>query len=294
MLENHPILTALITPFNEHDEIDYPALDKLIERLLAEHTTGLVVGATTGESPTLSHVEKVSLFEHVGQVLKGRAALVANIGTNSTRESVAFAKEVSSISAITAVLAVVPYYNKPGQAGMIAHFTAIADASAKPVIIYNIPGRSVVQLSNVSLAQLAKHPNIQGVKQCTTVEDLAWLVQHLPKDFAVYTGDDDQFEDALKVGARGVISVASHLYGNQMQQVIDELAAGAITAADQQMAWLTPRMHALFAYPSPAPVKMALGRRGEIQNRLRLPMVPLNETETQVVLDSLGELEVAQ
>lgn len=291
MLENHPILTALITPFNAHDEIDYPALDRLIERLLVEHTTGLVVGATTGESPTLSHAEKLDLFDHVGAVLAGRAALIANVGTNSTRESVAFAKEASAIAAVTAVLAVVPYYSKPGQAGMIAHFRAIADASSKPVIIYNIPGRSVVQLSNVSLLTLAQHPNIKGVKQCTTVEDLAWLVQHLPQDFAVYTGDDDQFEAALKVGARGVISVASHLYGDQMQQVIDDLHAGATAAADAQMARLVPRMNALFAYPSPAPVKMALSRRGEIRNRLRLPMVPLNDTETQVVLAALGETE---
>lgn len=283
MFENDAIITAIITPFTDDDQIDYPALDALIERLLNEGSTGFVVGATTGESPNLSHEEKIALFTHFSAQLRGRGRLIANVGSNSTRQSVALAQEVSRLAGVDAVLAVVPYYNKPSQAGMVAHFTAIAEASAKPVMIYNIPGRSVVQLSNVTLAELAQHPNIQAVKQCTTIEDLAWLVQHTPKDFAVYTGDDDQFLDALRVGANGVISVASHLYGPQMAAVAAQ-QRGQHAEAEAQMAWLVPRMHALFAFPSPAPVKMMLARRGEIKNNLRLPLLKLNDSETAQVL----------
>ncbi|WP_338215728.1 4-hydroxy-tetrahydrodipicolinate synthase [Lacticaseibacillus salsurivasis] len=289
MFENDAIITAIITPFTDDDQIDYAALDALIERLLSEGSTGFVVGATTGESPNLSHEEKIALFTHFSAQLRGRGRLIANVGTNSTRQSVALAQAVSRLAGVDAVLAVVPYYNKPSQAGMAAHFTAIAEASAKPVMIYNIPGRSVVQLSNVTLAELAQQPNIQAVKQCTTIEDLAWLVQHTPADFAVYTGDDDQFLDALRVGANGVISVASHLYGPQMAAVLAAQQRGEEAEADAQMAWLVPRMHALFAFPSPAPVKMMLARRGGIKNNLRLPLLKLNDSETAQVLAVLEE-----
>ncbi|WP_056969777.1 4-hydroxy-tetrahydrodipicolinate synthase [Lacticaseibacillus thailandensis] len=287
MFENEPIMTAIITPFTDDDQIDFDALDKLADRLIHEHTNGFVVGATTGEAPTLTHDEKIALFQHFTKHVAGRASVVANVGTNSTAASVAFAKEVSAISGVDAVLAVNPFYNKPSQAGMVAHFEAIADASAVPVIIYNIPGRTVVKLDNDTLVQLAKYPNIGGVKQCTTVDDLAYLVQHTPDDFAVYTGEDGQTLGAIKSGARGVISVASHLYGERMYQMITDYQAGKTDVAQETMDWLLPRMDALFAYPSPEPVKMALAKRGEIKNNLRLPMIPLNDAETQHVLSVL-------
>lgn len=287
MFENEPIMTAIITPFTDDDHIDFDALDKLVDRLISEHTNGFVVGATTGEAPTLTHDEKIALFEHFTQYVAGRASIIANVGTNNTAASADFAREVSAIKGVDAVLAVNPFYNKPSQAGMVAHFQAIADASAVPVIIYNIPGRTVVKLDNDTLVQLAQYPNIGGVKQCTTIEDLEYLVEHTPADFAVYTGEDGQTLGAIQSGARGVISVASHLYGERMHQMITDYQSGKTDVAQETMSWLAPRMDALFAYPSPEPVKMMLARRGDIKNNLRLPMIPLNEAETQHVLSVL-------
>ncbi|WP_179394280.1 4-hydroxy-tetrahydrodipicolinate synthase [Lacticaseibacillus absianus] len=289
MIEHATILTALVTPFTATDEIDWPALDALVDRLIAAHTDGFVVGATTGESPTLTHDEKHALVTHVIAQVAGRASIVANVGTNNTRESAATAREFSALPGVDAVLAVTPYYNKPSQAGIIAHFEAIADASSKPVIIYNIPGRVVVTVTNETLATLAQYPNIGGVKQCTTAEDLAWLVAHTPSDFAVYTGEDDQTLAAIQAGARGVISVASHLYGPEMHAMIEAERAGDHAAAAQAMAWLTPRMNALFAFPSPEPVKAVLAARGELANYLRLPLVPLTAAEQAQVMTSLED-----
>lgn len=283
MLENQRILTALITPFTDKNEIDYLALDALTDRLIQEHSDGFVIGATTGESPTLTHDEKIELFNHFTTYVGNRAVVVANVGNNNTAESVNLAREVSAIAGITAVLAVNPYYSKPSQAGMKAHFIAIAEASAVPVMLYNIPGRTVVRLDNETLIELAKHPNIQGVKQCTTVSDLQYLVEHTDPDFAVYTGEDTQTLAALRVGARGVISVASHVYGNEMHDMITAAEHGEDQLADEKMAWLAPRMDAFFAFPSPAPVKMVLAARGEIRNNLRLPMIPLTKNEAAEV-----------
>ncbi|MFD1464919.1 4-hydroxy-tetrahydrodipicolinate synthase [Lapidilactobacillus mulanensis] len=283
MLENKKILTALITPFNDDDQIDYPALDALADRLIHEHSDGFVIGATTGESPTLTHDEKIELFNHFTQHVQDKAVVVANVGNNSTAASVALAKEASAIHGITAVLAVNPYYNKPSQAGMVAHFKAIADASAVPVILYNIPGRTVVKLDNETVVELSKYPNIGGVKQCTSVSDLKYLVENTSPDFAVYTGEDTQTLGAIGAGARGVISVTSHLYGNEMHDMITAFETGKLQAAQEKMRWLAPRMDALFAYPSPEPVKMVLAARGEIANNLRLPMIPLTTEEAQAV-----------
>ena len=278
----------LITPFTAEDTIDYPALDSLTERLLAEGTQGFVIGGTTGESPTLTREEKLALYAYFAAKVGNRGPVIANVGDNNTAQSVALATEVSAIPGIDAILAVTPYYNKPSQKGMLAHFTAIADASAVPVMLYNIPGRSAVGLTNDSVVTLAQHPNINAVKQVTSIDDLAYLVEHTPADFAVYTGEDAQTLAAKAIGATGTISVAAHLYSPEMRDLFLAFHDGDLGKAGQLQRWLTPRMNTLFSYPSPAPVKAVLAEKGEVQNLTRLPILPLDENETADVITHLA------
>lgn len=289
MYENIELITAIITPFTANDQIDYVALDRLADRLLHEGTQGFVIGGTTGESPTLKHDEKIALYTHFATHIGDRGVVVANVGDNNTAHSVALAKEVSAIPGVDGLLAVTPYYNKPSQAGMIAHFTAIADASSVPVMLYNIPGRSAVGLTNDSVVTLAQHPMINAVKQVTTIDDLAFLVGHTPADFAVYTGEDAQTLAAKVVGATGTISVAAHVYSREMVDLFAAVAAGNIETAGRLQRWLTPRMNAFFRYPSPAPVKAVLAQRGEIENTTRLPILPLTDAELADVQATLNE-----
>lgn len=289
MYENIELITAIITPFTANDQIDYVALDRLADRLLHEGTQGFVIGGTTGESPTLTHDEKIALYTHFAAHIGNRGVVVANVGDNNTAHSVALAKEVSAIPGVDGLLAVTPYYNKPSQAGMIAHFTAIADASSVPVMLYNIPGRSAVGLTNESVVTLAQHPMINAVKQVTTIDDLAFLVGHTPTDFAVYTGEDAQTLAAKVVGATGTISVAAHVYSREMADLFAAVADGNIETAGRLQRWLTPRMNAFFRYPSPAPVKAILAQRGEIENTTRLPILPLTDVELADVQATLNE-----
>lgn len=289
MYENIELITAIITPFTANDQIDYVALDRLADRLLHEGTQGFVIGGTTGESPTLTHDEKIALYTHFAAHIGNRGVVVANVGDNNTAHSVALAKEVSAIPGVDGLLAVTPYYNKPSQAGMIAHFTAIADASSVPVMLYNIPGRSAVGLTNESVVTLAQHPMINAVKQVTTIDDLAFLVGHTPADFAVYTGEDAQTLAAKVVGATGTISVAAHVYSREMADLFAAVADGTIETAGRLQRWLTPRMNAFFRYPSPAPVKAILAQRGEIENTTRLPILPLTDVELADVQATLNE-----
>ncbi len=289
MYENIELITAIITPFTANDQIDYVDLDRLADRLLHEGTQGFVIGGTTGESPTLTHDEKIALYTHFAAHIGNRGVVVANVGDNNTAHSVALAKEVSAIPGVDGLLAVTPYYNKPSQAGMIAHFTAIADASSVPVMLYNIPGRSAVGLTNESVVTLAQHPMINAVKQVTTIDDLAFLVGHTPADFAVYTGEDAQTLAAKVVGATGTISVAAHVYSRKMADLFAAVADGTIETAGRLQRWLTPRMNAFFRYPSPAPVKAILAQRGEIENTTRLPILPLTDVELADVQATLNE-----
>lgn len=289
MYENIELITAIITPFTANDQIDYVALDRLADRLLHDGTQGFVIGGTTGESPTLTHDEKIALYTHFAAHIGNRGVVVANVGDNNTAHSVALAKEVSAIPGVDGLLAVTPYYNKPSQAGMIAHFTAIADASSVPVMLYNLPGRSAVGLTNESVVTLAQHPMINAVKQVTTIDDLAFLVGHTPADFAVYTGEDAQTLAAKVVGATGTISVAAHVYSREMADLFAAVADGNIETAGRLQRWLTPRMNAFFRYPSPAPVKAVLAQRGEIENATRLPILPLTDVELADVQATVNE-----
>ncbi|WP_194283360.1 4-hydroxy-tetrahydrodipicolinate synthase family protein, partial [Streptococcus pneumoniae] len=172
-LKECKIITAFITPFHEDGSINFDAIPALIEHLLAHHTDGILLAGTTAESPTLTHDEELELFAAVQKVVNGRVPLIAGVGTNDTRDSIEFVKEVAEFGGFAAGLAIVPYYNKPSQEGMYQHFKAIADASDLPIIIYNIPGRVVVELTPETMLRLADHPNIIGVKECTSLANMA-------------------------------------------------------------------------------------------------------------------------
>lgn len=287
MYENINLITAIITPFNEVNEIDYPALTRVIDHLLAHGTQGLVIAGTTGESPTLSHKEKIALTRYIADYVGDKALLIANAGTNNTAESIINARELSAIKHIDGILAVTPYYNKPSQSGMIAHFTAIAEAATKPVMIYNIPGRSAVGLTVASVVALAQHPNINAVKETTSAEFIGAEVEQTQNvNFHVYTGEDAQTLAAYAQGGAGTISVAAHLFGDEMTALFAAMNADNWREAGRLQRFLTPRMNALFAFPSPAPVKAKLSQINMVENIARLPILPLTASE-QKELDIL-------
>lgn len=281
------LMVAIVTPFTEANEINYPALDQLTEHLLANGANGFVIGGTTGETPTLSHDEKLALYRHFGALVAGRVPVVAGTGSNNTAETIAFTNEVATIDGIDAALVVVPPYNKPNQRGMLAHFTAVADAVDLPIMIYNIPGRTGVKMEVATLLQLAQHPQIVGVKQCASLPEMQALIEQAPADFAIFSGEDEQALVTKVLGGAGVISVAGHVYITQLRAMYDALAQGDVAKAGQLQRWLTPRMAALFMYPSPSPVKAVLNAQGFAVGGCRLPIVTLNDAEKQELATAL-------
>ena len=257
-LKECKIITAFITPFHEDGSINFDAIPALIEHLLAHHTDGILLAGTTAESPTLTHDEELELFAAVQKIVNGRVPLIAGVGTNDTRDSIEFVKEVAEFGGFAAGLAIVPYYNKPSQEGMYQHFKAIADASDLPIIIYNIPGRVVVELTPETMLRLADHPNIIGVKECTSLANMAYLIEHKPEEFLIYTGEDGDAFHAMNLGADGVISVASHTNGDEMHEMFTAISESDMKKAAAIQRKFIPKVNALFSYPSPAPVKAVL------------------------------------
>lgn len=288
MFNDVDIMTAIITPFNDNNEINYDALSELIEHCLATGSRGFVIGGTTGETPTLTTTEKLTLYRQFASMVDGRATVIAGTGSNNTAETVSFTKQVGLIPGIDAALVVVPYYNKPNQRAMISHFTTVADASSVPIMIYNIPGRTGVTMANETVVTLSQHQNIVGVKQCTTMEDLEFLVHHTAENFVVYSGEDAQSLFVKVIGGNGIISVASHIYGSTMRTMYDALYQGNYQKAGRLQCWLTPRMNALFMYPSPSPVKAVLNAQGFQVGGCRLPILNLNNEEKTSLAQHLG------
>jgi len=285
--EQAHLITAMVTPFDDDQQLDLTRLAGLIEHLLAHQTQGILVGGTTGEGPTLSTNEKLTLFQATAKIVAGRVPIIANTGSNNTAATIAFTRQVSQIVGIDAALVVVPPYNKPDQAGMLAHFTAIADQGGLPVMIYNIPGRVVVKMAVETVVKLAQHPNIIGVKQCTSLEELATIVEQAPADFLVYTGEDSQTLTAQALGAQGVISVASHLFGDDMATMQQALATGQVPVAAKLQRQLLPKMAALFSSPSPSPVKAALNTQHLLVGDPRLPILPLTDAQLATLTNQL-------
>ena len=287
------LMTAIITPFNKEGKVDYPGLKELTEHLINTGSNGFVIGGTTGETATMTHDEKIELYTNFAQIIAGRVPVIAGTGSNNTAQTVAFTQEVGQIPGIDMTLVVAPYYNKPNQRGIIAHFEKVAENSPVPIIIYNIPGRTGIKISKETLVSLSHNPKIAGVKQCAELEDLEYIVEHAASDFLVYTGEDLQSLTAKVLGAKGVISVASHIYGSAMREMYDDLDQGKVAAAGKLQRRLMPKMQALFMYPSPSPVKAVLNAQGLPAGGCRLPIVDLNEAEKRQLAVHLGLAESA-
>ena len=287
------LMTAIITPFNKEGKVDYPGLKELTEHLINTGSNGFVIGGTTGETATMTHDEKIELYTKFAQIIAGRVPVIAGTGSNNTAQTVAFTQEVGQIPGIDMALVVAPYYNKPNQRGITAHFETVAANSPVPIIIYNIPGRTGIKISKETLVSLSHNPKIAGVKQCTDLEDLEYIIEHAASDFLVYTGEDLQSLTAKVLGAKGVISVASHVYGSAMREMYDDLDQGKVAAAGKLQRRLMPKMQALFMYPSPSPVKAVLNAQGLPAGGCRLPIVDLNEAEKRQLAVHLGLAESA-
>ncbi|MGG0657213.1 4-hydroxy-tetrahydrodipicolinate synthase [Rummeliibacillus pycnus] len=284
------ILTAMVTPFDQNGEIDFPAAKKLINYLIANGTDGLVVAGTTGESPTLTTEEKVELFKFVVGTVAGRVPVIAGTGSNNTRESIELTKQAEN-TGVDGIMLVVPYYNKPSQEGLYQHFKTIAEATALPIILYNIPGRSVINMSVETIVRLAQISNIVAIKDASgNLDGMADTISQTPSDFSVYTGEDSLTLPALSIGATGVISVASHIIGNEMQEMISKFKNGKTQEAAQDHRRLLPIFNGLFAAPNPSPVKAALNLKGVAVGGVRLPILPLNDEEMCALQEVLHPL----
>lgn len=287
MFKNVDLMTAIVTPFDKNNHINYPALKKLAQHMLDTGSRGFVVGATTGETPELSDAEKIELYTKFGQMVPADVPVIVGVGTNNTAQSIKMTKKVGQIKGVDVALEVVPYYNKPDQRGMIAHFTKIAAASPIPIMMYNIPGRTGVKMANETIVKLSHNKNIIGVKQCGSMEDMEYLVRHVDKNFVIYSGEDAQALFSRVIGANGVISVASHVYGNQMRKMFDDLYAGNYQEAGKIQDALTPRMAALFMFPSPSPTKAVLNAQGFDTGDCRMPLLSLNDDEKRALAKRL-------
>lgn len=273
------ISTAMVTPFQEDGSIDYHATERLIEHLISTGTDSLVVCGTTGESPTLSTDEKLALIRFVAEKVNNRIPVIAGTGSNNTAASIDLSQKAESLG-VDALMIVTPYYNKPNQRGMIAHFEAIANATTVPIIVYNIPGRSVVNLQPESIIDLSKIPSIQIVKEASgSLDQMTKILAGTNDDFRVYSGDDSLTLPLLAVGGSGIISVASHVIGTDMQRMIQAFHAGNHSEAAKIHQTILPVINGLFAHPNPVVVKYALSKVGIEVGSLRLPLVEMTNEE---------------
>ncbi|WP_300710305.1 4-hydroxy-tetrahydrodipicolinate synthase [Limnohabitans sp.] len=277
-------IPALITPMLTDGQVDYPTLRKLIDWHVAEGTDALVIVGTSGESPTVTVDEHREILRVSVEQAAKRIPIIAGCGANSTAEAIALAKFAESIGA-DAQLQVVPYYNKPTQEGLFQHFKSIAEATPKlPVILYNVPGRTVADLQHDTVLRLAQVPGIIGIKEATgNIERAQWLIRDLPKSFAVFSGDDPTAVALMLVGGAGNISVTANVAPRLMHELCVAAMKGDIATAMKIQFQLMPVHKNLFVEANPIPVKWAMNRMGLSGPALRLPMTELSESQRPVV-----------
>ncbi len=273
------ISTAMVTPFDHKGNIDFNKTTQLVNYLLKNGTESLVVAGTTGESPTLTTEEKIALFKHVVTVVNGRVPVIAGTGSNNTRQSIELSKKAEELG-VDAIMLVAPYYNKPSQEGLYLHFKEIANTTNLPVMLYNIPGRSAVNISVDTIVRLSEITNIVAVKEASgDLDVMTSIIANTQEDFNLYSGDDGLTIPVLAIGGKGIVSVASHIIGSEMNEMIQAFEAGNVKDAAKQHQRLLPIMKALFQAPNPTPVKTALQLKGLDVGSVRLPLVPLSEQE---------------
>lgn len=275
------VVTAMVTPFDQNGNVDLEQTTILVDYLIENGTDGLIVGGTTGESPTLTNEEKIDLFTHVVKVANERVPVIAGTGSNDTTSSIELTKEAEECG-VDAIMLAAPYYNRPNQTGLYKHFAKVAGVTKLPVMLYNIPGRSAVNIDADTIIDLSKIENIVSVKDAGgDLDQVSEIIEGTDESFTVYCGEDSLTLPMMAVGGDGVVSVASHVAGERMQSMISAFESGDVQKAAKIHRQLVPVMNGLFAAPSPAPVKAALQMKGLDVGGVRLPLVGLTAEEEE-------------
>jgi len=280
------VLTAMVTPFDAQGEVDYRRAQELAEALIASGSDGLVVSGTTGESPTLTSEEKLRLFREIRSAIGTRATIVAGTCNYNTKESIELSNEAKE-AGVDGILGTVPYYNKPPQNGLYAHFEAIARAVDLPIILYNVPSRTATNMSADTTIKLSQISNIVGIKDAGgDLQVTAQIVEESRPGFKVWSGDDVQTIPLMSVGGYGIVSVASHLVGKQIQEMIGHFVAGRVSEAAACHRRLRPFFNGMFVTTNPIPLKYALRKVGFDVGSVRLPLVEPDE-KTAAAIDAV-------
>ncbi len=286
------VMTAMITPFDQNGQVNYAETERLAAHLAANGTDTIVVCGTTGESPTLTWDEEFALFKVVKSAVAGNAKVMAGTGSNSTSEAISATQKAAALG-LDGSLQVVPYYNKPPQDGLYRHFRAIAEASDMPIMLYNVPGRTSQNLLPETVAKLAIVPNIVAIKEASGDLDQASHMRRLtPPDFAIYSGDDSLTLPMLAVGSCGVVSVASHLVGNELQQMIQLFEQGQVKKACEIHLKLLSLCKSLFITTNPIPIKAAMKLSGWDVGNCRSPLCDASDDVIELLRQTLSGLNL--
>lgn len=283
------VITAMVTPFDEQGEVDYARAAELAWALIGNGSDSLAVAGTTGESPTLSDQEKLRLLQTVKETVGDRVAVLAGTGSYNTQESIHLSREAQRLGA-DGLLLVCPYYNRPSQEGLYRHFASIAERVEVPILLYNIPGRTAVNLEPPTLARLAKIGNIVAIKEANnSIGHLNEVFNSVPEGFRIYSGDDIMTLPLLSMGGYGIVSVASHLIGNDIQQMIRSYLEGRVEEAAQLHRRMAPLFKALFVTTNPVPIKTALNLVGQGVGSVRPPLAEMTPAEKEVLLQAMRQ-----
>ena len=287
------VITAMITPFDSAGNVDYDGAVRVAEHLVAIGSDGLVVSGTTGESPTLTHDEKIQLFKTIVKAVGGRAKVLAGTGSYNTAETIALSQDAEKCG-VDGLLVVAPYYNKPSQEGLFQHFTAVAEATSAPIMLYNVPGRTITNIEAATTVRLAEHPRIVAIKEASgDMVQVGRIAHDAPADFLIYSGADEHNLGMLALGSIGVVSVTSHVIGTDVAKIYTAWFAGDIETARKLHLKSLAIQKALFSFPSPGPTKIALSLLGVTSDpRVRLPLVPATEKEVDTVRTALRDYGV--
>ena len=292
MTEIGRLITAMITPFDDKGKVDYEQAKRLANALLDSGSDRLVISGTTGESPSLSTEEKLRLFAEVKSAIGDRGAVVAGTGNYNTAESIELSKEAEQAGA-DALLLVVPYYNKPPQEGLYQHFKSIAEAVHIPCILYNVPSRTSLNMTHDTTIRLSHVDNIVGVKEASSdMDQIARIIDGARDGFRVWSGNDNETFYIMAMGGYGVVSVASHLVGNQIKQMMGLLLEGDVEKAAAEHRRLLPLFKALFIVSNPIPVKYSVNKAGFNAGKPRLPLVPPDEKTAAQIDQVLSQYEI--
>lgn len=287
------LITAMVTPFDSSLELDLNRTEEFVDRLITGGNDALVVNGTTGESPTVFYPQKIELFKAVLSANNNRVPIIANVGDNCTADTIDFAKEVSKLG-VDALMCVVPYYNKPPQSGLYAHFSAIAESVDKPIVLYNIPGRCVINMDADTTLSLANdHENIVAIKEASgKMDQIDTIIKNAPSGFEVLSGDDSATLEIMKMGGTGVISTIGNVAPARMKEIVDLCASGNWEEAEKANDALLPLMDGLFETSNPILVKEALKLIGFPVGGVRLPLVDATEEQSERLASIMHDVHV--